>query len=91
MCKAAAAQAADGKVVGALGRHAPHRAPPEGRDLGIARSDAWRLPGRPRHDIRDRRDFRGASSGVFNLAAPGLLERLLAGYVRHQADEGRRQ
>jgi hypothetical protein len=27
------------------------------------------------------------ASGVFNLAAAGLVERLLAGYVRHLADE----
>ena len=27
------------------------------------------------------------ASGVFNLAAAGLVEQLLAGYVRHLADE----
>ena len=35
----------------------------------------------------DRRDSRGASLWVFNLAAAGLVERLLAGYVRHLANE----
>ena len=47
--------------------------------LNLGKTGDWRLPGRPRHDIRDRRDSRGASSEVFNLAAPGLLEQLLAG------------